>query len=84
MRSPFSRASAPAVQPVRLRRAAPCPALCRRCKVISLAVTRLNTRRRDHRLHPVALLPKAREAPEVKTHAGTGDQVQIGGVCHQV
>ena len=28
------------------------------------------------------MLPEAREAPEVKAHAGAGDWVEIGGLCH--
>jgi hypothetical protein len=31
----------------------------------------------------MTLLPEAREAPEVKAHAGAGDRVKNGGLCHQ-
>ncbi|PZX36941.1 hypothetical protein LY56_03348 [Roseinatronobacter thiooxidans] len=38
----------------------------------------------DRCFHPVALVPQARKAPEVKAQAGAGDRVQIRGLRHQV
>ena len=62
----------------------PCPAHGQRRKDCPLALAGRDPRRRDRRFHPVAVLPEARKAPEVKAHAGAGDRVQIGGLRHQV
>jgi hypothetical protein len=63
---------------------APCTTHCDRRKDGSSPVTGRNPRRRNRRLHPVAVLPKARQAPEVEAKAGAGDRVQIGSLRHQV
>jgi hypothetical protein len=62
----------------------PCPAHRQRRKDSPFSLAGRYARRRDRRVYPVALLTKAREASEMKSHAGKGDRVQVDGLCHQV